>query len=89
MSINICLKYFVAPTKTSFLKNKLKQVSWKTVTFSKKLEYHFLVKSTIKENATFSYKIAVSKTNVNTNRIANTKWTYHKKGGFVTNYFVF
>ena len=29
------------------------------------------------ENAAFPYKTALSKANVKTNRIGNSKWTYH------------
>ena len=41
------------------------------------------------ENATFPYKIALSETNVRTNRIRNTIWTSHKEQSFVSSYFVF
>ena len=51
----------------------LKQIFWKTKTFFKKLEYHFLVESTKIENASFSYKTAVSEANVKTNRMVSKK----------------
>ena len=36
-----------------------------------------MVESTKIENATFSYKTALSKASVETNRMGCTKWTYH------------
>ena len=62
----------------------LKQIFWKTQTLFKKLEFRFLVESTKVDNATFPCKIALSKTNFNSNRIGSTKWTYHKEWRFVT-----
>ena len=56
----------------------LKQIFWKTKTFFKKLAYRFLVENTEIENASFPYKTAISEANVKTNRMVNTKWTYHK-----------
>ena len=67
----------------------LKQIFWKKQTLSKKLEYHFLVESTKSWNVTFPYKIALSETNVKTDRIGSTKWTYRKKQSFANNYFIF
>ena len=57
----------------------LKQIFWKTKTFFKKLEYRFLVESTKIENASFTYKNAMSEANVKTNSIVSAKWTYHKE----------
>ena len=48
-------------------------------TFSKKLECRFLVETTEIENKSFPFKTALSETNVKTNRMATTKWTYHKE----------
>ena len=56
-----------------------KQIFWKTKTFSKKLEYCFLVETTEIENTSFPFKTALSETNVKTNGMATTKWTYHKE----------
>ena len=42
----------------------LKQFFWKTKSFLKKLEHHFLVQSTTNENAKFPYETALSKANV-------------------------
>ena len=42
----------------------LKQISWKMKTFSKKLEYRFLVESTKIESAAFPYKTVMSEANV-------------------------
>ena len=40
----------------------------------KKLVYCFLVESTRIENASFPYKTTISEANVETNRMATTKW---------------
>ena len=45
----------------------------------KKLEYRFLVESTVIENATFPYKTVLSKVNIKTSIIKNMKWSYQKK----------
>ena len=60
------------------------QVFWKTKTFLKKLEYCFLVESTKIEN-----KTTLSEPNVKTNKMVSTKWTYHRKRSFASNYFIF
>ena len=65
------------------------QIFWKTKTFFKKLEYHFLVETTKIENTSFPFKTALSEANVKTNRMATTKWTYHKEWSFASNYFIF
>ena len=57
----------------------LKQIFWKTKAFSKNLEYRFLVETTKIENTSFLFKAALSEANVKTNRMATTKWTYHKE----------
>ena len=57
-------------------------------TFFKKLEYRFLVETTKTEN-TFSFKTALSGANVKTNRMATTKWNYHKEWSFASNYLIF
>ena len=67
----------------------LKQIFWKMKTYFKKLEYHFLVETTKIENASFLFKTALSEANVKTNRMATTKWTYHKEWSFASNYFIF
>ena len=53
------------------------------------MEYSFLVKTTKIQNTLFPFKTALSEINVKTNRTAATKWTYHKKGSFANNYFIF
>ena len=58
-------------------------------TFIKKLEYIFLVETTKTENTSFLFKTALSEANVKTNRMATTKWTYHKDWRFASNYFIF
>ena len=68
---------------------QLKEIFWTTKTFSKKLEYGFLVESTKIENALFLYKSSKSEANVKTNRMVNTKWTYQKERSFASNYFIF
>ena len=67
----------------------LKLIFWKTKTFSKKLEYRFLVQITKIESAIFSNKTALPEANVKTNRMGSTKCTYHKRRSFATNYFDF
>ena len=62
----------------------LKQVFWKTRTFFKKLECEFLVESTKTENATFTYKTALSYPTVETNRMVRTKWAKRKERIFVS-----
>ena len=58
-------------------------------TFFKKLGYRFLVETTKTENTSFLFKTALSEANVKANRIATTKWTYHKEWSFSINYFIF
>ena len=67
----------------------LKQIFWKTKTFFKTLEYHFLVESTKIENALFPYKTVTSEVNDKTNRMVSTKLTYHKERSFASNYSIF
>ena len=57
--------------------------------FSKKLEYRLLVETTNIEKASIPFKTALSEANVKTNRMATTKWTYHKEWSFASNYFNF
>ena len=64
----------------------LKLIFWKTKTFFKKLENCFLVENTKIESTSFPYKTAISQANVKTNRMVNTKWTYHKERSFPSNY---
>ena len=67
----------------------LKQIFSKTKIFFKKLEYRFLVESTKIENTSFPYKTAMPEANVKSRRMVSTKWTYHKKPSFASNYFIF
>ena len=67
----------------------LKQTFWKSKAFFRKLEYRFLVESTKIEKASFPFKTAISESNVKTNRMASTKWTYHKEQSFASNYSIF
>ena len=67
----------------------LKQFFGKTETTFKKLENCFSVKSSAIENATFPCKTALSKTNVEKNKMWLTKRTYHKERSFTFNYFIF
>ena len=67
----------------------LKLIFWEKETLFKKLEYRFLAESTKIENASFSYKIALSEANVKANRLVNTKGTNQKEQSFASNYFVF
>ena len=66
----------------------LKQVSWITKAFFKKLENHFLVESITIENAIFYINHPLSKASAQTNRMVSTKWTYPKEWNFDTNYFI-
>ena len=54
-------------------------------TFFKKLEYRFLVETTKNESTSSPFKTALSEANVKTNRMAATKWTYHKERTFASN----
>ena len=53
------------------------------------MEYHFLIEATKIEKTQFPFKTALSEANVKTNRIATTKWTYHKNWSFDSNYLIF
>ena len=53
-----------------------------------KLEHRLLLESAITEDETFSYKTALSKANVKTNRMKSVKWTYRKRRSFATNHFL-
>ena len=65
------------------------QIFWKTKIFFKKLEYRFVVETTKIENTSFLFKTTLSETNVKTNRMATTKWNYHKEWSFANNFFIF
>ena len=54
-------------------------------TFLEKLEQRVLVETTKIENPSFRFRTALSETN----RMATTKWTYHKEWSFASNYFIF
>ena len=45
----------------------------------KKLEYRFFVEGTKIENASLSYKTAISEANVKTNKMMSKKLTYYKE----------
>ena len=64
----------------------LKQIFWKTKTFSKKLEHDFLVETAKIENTSSPFKITLLEANVKTNLMATTNWTYHKEWSFASNY---
>ena len=72
-SLDILNIFNARTSEMSFLKTKI---------FFEKLEYRFLVDSTIIERATFLYKTALSNGNVRTNKMGRRKWTYHKKTQF-------
>ena len=61
----------------------------KTKTLFIKLEYRFLVETIKIQNRLFSFKTSLLEANVKTNRMATSKWTYHKEWIFATNYFIF
>ena len=58
-------------------------------TFFKNLEYGFLVEATKIGNTPFAFNTALSESNIKTNRMATTKWTYHKEWSFASNYLIF
>ena len=49
----------------------------------------FLVETTKIENTSFPFKTALSEANVKTNRMATTKWAYHKEWSFASENFFF
>ena len=49
------------------------------------MEYRFLVEATNIEIIPFPFKTALSGANVKTNRMATTKWAYHKEWSFASN----
>ena len=53
------------------------------------MEYCFLVETTKIENTSLPFKTALSEANVKTNRMATTKWIYHKEWSFASNFFFF
>ena len=57
-------------------------INFETKSFFKKLEYRFLVETTKIEKTSFPFKTDLSEANVKTNRMATTKWTFHKKSEF-------
>ena len=58
-------------------------------TFFEKLKYRFSVEATKIKNTSFSFKTVLSEVNVKTNRMATTKWIYHKEWSFASNYLIF
>ena len=69
----------------------LKQIFWKKKTFFKKLKYRFLVETTEIKTHHFYSKLLCQKPMLRnkTNRLATTKWAYHKEWSFSSNYFLF
>ena len=66
------------------------QIFWKIKPFFQKLEYRFLVETIKIENLSLPFETALSEANFKTNnRMATTKWTYHKEWSFASNYFIF
>ena len=63
--------------------------AYNTLTLKQKLEYRFLVESTKIEKASCPFRTAITESNVKTNGMVNTKWTYHKERSFASNYFIF
>ena len=66
--------------ETNFLENE---------NFFQKSGVPFLVETTKIENTSFPFKTALSEANVKTNKMATTKWTYHKEWSFASNYLIF
>ena len=65
------------------------QIFRKTKTLFQKTVVLLLVEATKIENTSFPFKAAPSEANVKPNRIATTKWTYHKERNFASNCFIF
>ena len=64
----------------------LVQIFWKTKTFFQKPEYRFLVETTKIETTSLSFKTALSKANVKTNRMTTANWEQtNKEWSFVSN----
>ena len=59
--------------------------SGKRKPFSKHWSTAFLVEIPKIENTSFPFKTALSEANFKTNRMATTKWTYHKEWNFASN----
>ena len=53
------------------------------------MEYHFVVENNKIESTSFLFKTALSGANVKRNRMATTKWTFHKEWSFASNHFIF
>ena len=53
------------------------------------MECHFLVESTKIENTSFPFKTVLSEADFKTNRMATTKWIYHKEQSFASNCLIF
>ena len=86
---SVCFYVKISESFKHFNTLTLKQIFWKMKTFFKKLEYCFLVETTEIESTSFPFKTALSETNVKTNRMTTTKWTYHKEWNFASNSFIF
>ena len=66
--------------ETSFLENE---------NLFQKTGVPFLVEATKIDKTSLSFKTALSEANVKTNRMATTKWIYHKKWSFASDYLTF
>ena len=53
------------------------------------MEHRFLVETSKIEKTSFPFKTALSEANVKRNRMATTKWAYHREWCFASNYFFF
>ena len=65
--------------ETHFLENK---------SLFQKTGVPFLVETTKIEDTSFPFKTTLSEAIFKTNRIATTKWTYHKEWSFASSYFI-
>ena len=66
--------------ETNFLENK---------NLFQKTGVPFFFETTKIENTSFPFKTALSEANFKTNRMATTKWTFHKEWSFASNFFIF
>ena len=81
MAINKSFKRFpYFNFETNFLENE---------NLFQKTGVPFLVETTNTEDTSLPFKTTLSEFNVKTNRMATTKWTYHKEWSFASNYFIF
>ena len=78
----VCFYVIISENFKRFQSFNFKKIFWKTKNFLKKLEYHFSVETIKIENT--SFKATLSEANVKSNKMAVTKWIYHKDWSFIS-----